>query len=391
MQEQQKCGTAVMRKRGLCVGALLAVLVFCCPLLVYAYFSLDISGSLADVMAGHYLPQLVVMDAAAGEGAEPLLMQQGGALNAEITVPDIQEGGREFILTLCSAAGENAVPFQYELELAPVDGMAMGFAEGTPTLDGQPLCVSGTLEPGAADAVYRVNVGQAGTFRIHLRTAYTNQTIRTAGTLADLLPQQGQAPFADGTVLYLTQNIEAPEAALLYDESTGYPTLELNGHSLIVQSLDVQAQNADTYALMEIRNGRLTVGGEVFELPQAREMPALYGAGGTVRLTFLHLGESGCTPVQRAAAQATLPQEPAVPAEDGAAGESGAGREQALEGESAVPPADGTAAEEPGKDANGDDSDGAGDSGSASDNTKTDAGETSSDAEAADAATIESG
>lgn len=349
MRERQKGGAAALKKKLFSTGALLAAMVCCCPLLAYAYFGMEVNGALAEVTSGTYLPELTI----SGVDGAPVKLE-GTAFNTSVTVSVMPEDGssKEIQLSLCNAATGDAIPFRYELEVIPV--LAAGqtaepvaaFAEGTATQEGRPLCVVGELGTGDEEQrVYSLQLTQAATLNINLRTAFVNQTIDTAADIAGLSPQEEKAPFAPGTVIYLTQDIEASDEVLAYSESTGYPTLDLNGHKLTLKSLEARTENAGTYALMEIRNGTLVVGEESYEFPNAQEAPITYAAenGGTVHLTLLKLGEAyyvaPAQPFVPAAPPAENPDNDVPPADDGADGEEDADASGGADSEP-QPPAD---------------------------------------------------
>lgn len=328
MRERHEGGAAALRKKLFSTGALLAALVCCCPLLAYAYFGMEVSGALAEVTAGTYLPELTI----SGVGDAPVKLE-GTALNTSITVSVMPEDGsaKEIQMSLRNSATGDAIPFRYELEVVPVlaagqtAGPVAAFAEGTATQEGRPLCVAGEVGAGDGEqSVYSLRLTQAATLNINLRTAFVNQTIDTAADFAGLRPQEEGAPFAPGTVIYLTQDIDALDEVLAYNESTGYPTLDLNGHKLMLKGLETRTENADTYALMEIRNGTLVVGEESYEFSGAQEAPVPYAAenGGTVHLTLLKLGAAyyvaPAQPLVPAAPPEEAPDDAVPPAESGA-------------------------------------------------------------------------
>ncbi len=325
MRERHESNASALKEKLFSTGALLVALVFCCPLLAYAYFGMEAGGALAEVTATTYLPELTI----SGIDDTPVKLE-GTTLNTSITVSAMPVDGsaKEIQLSLRNAATGDFLPFQYELEVVPVlaagqtAGPVAAFSEGTVTQENRPLCVAGELGTGEEQSVYLLRLTQAATLNIHLRTAFVRQTIRTATDFSGLRPQAEGAPFAPGTVIYLTQDIEASDEVLVYNENTGYPTLDLNGHKLTLKGLETLTESADTYALMEIRNGTLVVGEESFEFPDAQEAPMPYYAaenGGTVHLTLLNLGAAYYVAPAQPLAPVTPPAESpdnAVPSAD---------------------------------------------------------------------------
>ena len=155
------------------------------------------------------------------------------------------------------------------------------YGEGTLSfaysLQGEPAEV---LEPGGVRE-HPVEITPDG---IHLQffTAYQNQEIYTVADAAALQ----NTDYPAGSIVYLTADIAAD--ALAFDGR--YPNLNLNGHTLTADSLEIHAA-AGVFTTMSIENGTLAIGGRIYmddeRLPISGE--------GHVALTLRNLqqGEAG--------------------------------------------------------------------------------------------------
>ena len=128
------------------------------------------------------------------------------------------------------------------------------FGEGTLpfayTLQGQPAEV---LQPGEVRE-HKTEITDGG-ISLQFFTAYHNQAIYTAADAAALR----DTAYPAGSVVYLTADIAAD--VLTFDGR--YPNLNLNGHTLAVDRLEIHAA-AGVYTTMCVENGVLTIGGRTY-------------------------------------------------------------------------------------------------------------------------------
>lgn len=234
--------------RAAALFAALAVAAVSYTVTVMAWFQDSLNTS-AQISAGRYAARLDILDAATdtplwSSGVEGITSFDGDiALDGFAGPAVIRVSGYQF--------GEGTLPFAY-------------------TLQGQPAEV---LQPGEVRE-HKTEITDGG-ISLQFFTAYHNQAIYTAADAAALR----DTAYPAGSVVYLTADIAAD--VLTFDGR--YPNLNLNGHTLAVDRLEIHAA-AGVYTTMCVENGVLTIGGRTYrdgeQLPVSGDghvAPALRG------------------------------------------------------------------------------------------------------------------
>nr|WP_317413320.1 hypothetical protein [uncultured Solibaculum sp.] len=250
-----------------------------------AWFSSSIMEKTMEIASGQYVSQVEIVKNYDGLMNDENLIgkpyQTSSFLNESVDLSNLEGTQTAYIIvsnfkenttepgTIADvpddSSGANNIPFQYELELkagnTKLDIERMDSSEGIQSQnDSTSMMKCESLEPGKKD-IYKVTLpaGQDAGLqdaKLQLRTAFTGSTIHTASSLADL-----QKEYKPGSVVYLTGNIEAPDAELVFKGS--YPNLVLNGYLLHVKNLMVDAE-PDLYSTMDISDGMLQIGDKVY-------------------------------------------------------------------------------------------------------------------------------
>ncbi|CZT55307.1 hypothetical protein BN3661_00380 [Eubacteriaceae bacterium CHKCI005] len=254
-----------------------------------AWFSSSVVEKPMEIASGQYVSQVEIVKEETGLINDDNLIGEShktsSFLNENIDLSGLGTTQTAYIIvsnynenqsdpgTIADADVDNSthnIPFQYELELK-AGGSSVnikrvdGNSEGTPvqegTTDSVVKCES--LDPGKRD-IYQVTFTEEqlknlGDVQLQLRTAFTGSAIYHASSLDDLT----QTEYAPGSVVYLMNNIEEPEAELTFDQGS-YPNLVLNNYLLKVGNLTVEADEG-VYSTMDISGGVLDVGGKVYD------------------------------------------------------------------------------------------------------------------------------
>lgn len=215
---------------------------------VSAWFTDFAQNNQMQIRSGTYDAQIeIIKDPAQPISGDNLLWKTNNPVQSADTDIPITETAFYVRITNYTTS---TLAFQYQAKITT----AAGITVTTEKDDAAAEMKSAQLEPGTTDLYYvQLSAAPTAGIRFQFFTAFQSAHIVLVSE-----PEQLTQDYEQGTVLYLEKDISTPDQDLIFDHC--YPNINLNGHLLSVQSLQIQAPK-DVYSTMSIGNGVLCING----------------------------------------------------------------------------------------------------------------------------------
>ena len=215
---------------------------------VSAWFTDFAQNNQMQIRSGTYDAQIeIIKDPAQSISGDNLLWKTNNPVQSADT--DISITETAFYVRITNY-GTSTLAFQYQAKITTAAGITV-----TTEKDGAAAEMkSAQLKPGTTDLYYvQLSAAPTAGIRFQFCTAFQSAHIVLVSE-----PDQLTQDYEQGTVLYLEEDISTPDQDLIFDHC--YPNINLNGHLLSVQSLQIQTQK-DVYSTLSIGNGVLCING----------------------------------------------------------------------------------------------------------------------------------